>query len=69
MLFCLLPRGFSNREMRDYLAPLLGREPSHMTPGRITYDLRRLLLHGFIERLPTATATASPTLGCVRRCS
>lgn len=52
VLFCLLPRGFSNREMRDYLAPLLGWDPSRMTPGKMTYDLRRLRLHGFIERQP-----------------
>ncbi len=32
--------------------PLLGLEPSHLTPGRLTYDLRRLRLHGLIERIP-----------------
>ena len=34
------------------LAPLLGKTPSQLTPGRITYDLRRLRLHGLIERIP-----------------
>jgi hypothetical protein len=52
VLFCLLPRGFSNRDLRERLAPLLGIDPGAMTPGRMTYDLRRLRLHGLIERLP-----------------
>jgi hypothetical protein len=52
VLFCLLPRGFTNRDLRQHLAPLLGLAPSHLTAGRMTYDLRRLRLHGLIERLP-----------------
>jgi hypothetical protein len=35
-----------------HLAPLLGLDPSRMTQGRMSYDLRRLRLHGLIERLP-----------------
>jgi hypothetical protein len=52
LLFVLLPHGFSNRDLRDNLAPLLGLDPSALSPGRMTYDLRRLRLHGLIERLP-----------------
>jgi hypothetical protein len=52
VLFCLLPRGFSNRDLRERLAPLLGLDPGAMTPGRMTYDLRRLRLHGLIARIP-----------------
>jgi hypothetical protein len=52
VLFCLLPRGFSNRDLRERLAPLLGLEPGAMTPGRMSYDLRRLRLHGLIARVP-----------------
>jgi hypothetical protein len=52
VLFCLLPRGFSNRDLRERLAPLLGLDPGALTPGRMTYDLRRLRLHGLIARLP-----------------
>lgn len=52
VLFCLLPQGFSNRELRELLAPLLGLDPSRMTQGRMTYDLRRLRLHGLIRRIP-----------------
>ena len=52
VLFCLLPQGFANKEVRERLALLLGLDPSTMTPGRMTYDLRRLRLHGLIARLP-----------------
>jgi hypothetical protein len=50
LVFRLLPRGFCNRELREHLAPLLGEEPSALTPGRMTYQLRRLRLHGLIVR-------------------
>jgi hypothetical protein len=52
LVFRLLPRGFSNRDLRDHWAPLLGKTPEAMTPGQMTYHLRRLRLHGLIERLP-----------------
>ena len=52
VVFRLLPTGFSNRDLREHLAPLLGLAPSQLPPGRMTYDLRRLRLHGLIERLP-----------------
>jgi hypothetical protein len=52
LVFRLLPRGFSNRELRDHWAPLLGKAPQSITPGQMTYHLRRLRLHGLIARLP-----------------
>jgi hypothetical protein len=52
LLFQLLPAGFSNRNLRDSLAPLLGQQPADLTPGRMTYHLRRLRLHAMIERIP-----------------
>jgi len=52
LAFVLLPRGFSSAELRAQLAPLLGLDPSQLTSGRLSYDLRRLRLHGLIERLP-----------------
>jgi hypothetical protein len=52
LLFPLLPRGFSNRDLRQQLAPLLGQLPEKLTPGRMTYQLRRLRLHGMIQRIP-----------------
>jgi hypothetical protein len=51
-VFRLLPRGFTNTDLRTHLAPLLGKDPGHMTSGQMTYDLRRLRLHGLIERIP-----------------
>lgn len=50
--FRLLPRGFSNRDLRERLGLLLGQRVGHITPGRMTYDLRRLRLHGLIRRIP-----------------
>jgi len=52
VVFRLLPHGFRNADLRAHLAPLLGLAPADMTPGRMTYDLRRLRLHGLIERIP-----------------
>jgi hypothetical protein len=52
LVFRLLPRGFSNRELRDHWAPLMGITPETMTQGQMSYQLRRLRLHGLIERLP-----------------
>jgi len=52
LVFRLLPRGFSHRELREHLAPLLGVQPGELTQGRMTYQLRRLRLHGLIERRP-----------------
>ena len=51
-LFRLLPRGFTNRDLRTCLAPLLGLTPEAMTSGQISYDLRRLRIHGLIQRIP-----------------
>ncbi|HET9969545.1 MAG TPA: hypothetical protein VFQ68_15020 [Streptosporangiaceae bacterium] len=51
-VFRLLPHGFTNRDLRTCLAPLLGLTPGAMTSGQLTYDLRRLRIHGLIERIP-----------------
>jgi len=52
VLFRLLPSGFAHRDLREQVAALTGQRPESITPGRMTYDLRRLRLHGFIERTP-----------------
>ena len=52
LLFRLSPRGFSNRDLRVHVAELLALAPEQFTPGQMTYDLRRLRLHGLIERIP-----------------
>lgn len=52
LVFRLLPHGFSNRDLRHHWAPLRGVTPQSMTQGQLTYQLRRLRLHGLIERIP-----------------
>jgi len=51
-MFALLPNGFLNREVREHVSQLLGLAPDYYTPGKMTYDLRRLRLHGLIKRMP-----------------
>ena len=50
--------GFTNASLRGLVAGLLGRDYS---TNQMTYDLRRLRLHGLIERIPhTNTYTLTP---------
>jgi hypothetical protein len=49
--FSFQPMGFANKNLRPRFAQLLGVPPSAMTQGRMTYQLRRLRLRGFIERI------------------
>jgi len=51
-LFALSPTGFRHRDVRTPIAQLLGRDPDQYAAGQMTYDLRRLRLHGLIERVP-----------------
>jgi hypothetical protein len=51
-LVALAPTGFRHRDLRTHVAQLLGRDPEASAPGPMTYDLRRLRLHGLIERVP-----------------
>ena len=51
-VFRLLPHGFTNAQLRIHVAGLLGLPAQAISAGRMTYDLRRLRLHGLIERLP-----------------
>src|SRR5215217_4163138 len=51
-VFSLQLQGFTNSELRALLAPMLGLDPATYPAGRMTYDLRRLRLHGIIERIP-----------------
>ena len=63
VLFCLQPRGFRNCQLRPLLAQLLAISESQITPGRISYDLRRLRLHGLIERIPKSHRYRLTTTG------
>jgi hypothetical protein len=52
LLFVFQTEGFASKQLRGPLAQLLGLDPATMTQARMTYDLRRLRLHGIIERIP-----------------
>ena len=52
LMYDLLPAGFSNRQLRTHLAQLLGQPEENLTQGRMSYHLRRLRLHGLIQRIP-----------------
>ncbi len=52
ILFRQLPEGFRAADMRRHLAALSGNHPDSISQGAITYQLRRLRLHGLIERVP-----------------
>ncbi|MGH3444466.1 MAG: hypothetical protein ACRDPB_03740 [Nocardioidaceae bacterium] len=49
LVFRLLPDGFTNRDLRGLAAQLLGKV---LSAGQMTYDLRRLRVHGLIVRRP-----------------
>ncbi len=51
-LFRLQPAGFRNAELRALTAQLRGLPDNAMSAGQMTYDLRRLRVHGLIERVP-----------------
>jgi DNA-binding transcriptional ArsR family regulator len=52
ILFRQLAQGFRAADLRQHLAALSGRDPTSISQGAITYQLRRLRLHGLIERMP-----------------
>jgi hypothetical protein len=52
LMYDLLPTGFSNRQLRARLAELLGQPEENLPQGRMSYHLRRLRLHGLIQRIP-----------------
>jgi hypothetical protein len=54
ILFRQLAEGFRAADLRYHLAALSGRDPDAISQGAITYQLRRLRLHGLIERLPNS---------------
>src|SRR5260370_41533533 len=62
-VFRLLPHGFTNRNLRTHLAPLLVLTPVDMTSGQISYDLRRLRPHGLIPPIPPSFRYLGTTAG------
>jgi hypothetical protein len=63
VLFSMQTQGFNNAQLRAHLATLLGDDPEHYSAGRMTYDLRRLRLHGLIERVPKTNRYQVSTQG------
>jgi hypothetical protein len=56
--------GFTNRSLRGLVAGLLGRD---YTTSQMTYDLRRLRLHGLIERVPHTNTYVTTGRGAPNR--
>lgn len=54
ILFRQLAQGFRSADLRQHLAALCARDPQSISQGAMTYQLRRLRLHGLIERLPNS---------------
>jgi hypothetical protein len=52
LVLSILTPAFKQAQLKERLARLLGLDPSTMTRGRMSYQLRRLRLHGLIARLP-----------------
>src|SRR5262249_27113110 len=52
LCFRLFPGVFSSRDLRDNWAPLWGKAPIDMPRGQMGSHVRRLRLHGLIERIP-----------------
>jgi hypothetical protein len=51
LMMSLKIEGFRNRQLRPLLAQYIGVNECDITPGRMSYDLRRLRLHKLIERI------------------
>jgi hypothetical protein len=51
VLFSVQTQGFTHAQLRTHLASLLGASLDHYSPARMSYDLRRLRLHGLIQRI------------------
>jgi hypothetical protein len=54
ILFRQLAQGFRAADLRQHLAALSGDDEASISQGAITYQLRRLRLHGLIERVPNS---------------
>jgi hypothetical protein len=63
VLFSLQPQGFRNKELRPLLAQALGLDCQEITQGKTSYDLRRLRLHGLIERIAHTHRYQLTTIG------
>ncbi len=62
-LFTLPSIGFRHRELRQHVAQLLGLDADRYGSRQMTYALRRLRLHGLIERIPSTHRYRLTALG------
>jgi predicted MarR family transcription regulator len=62
-LFALSPTGFRHRDVRLHIAQLLGYDTDQYAASQMTYDLRRLRLHGLIDRVPHSHRYRITSLG------
>jgi hypothetical protein len=62
-LFPLAPTGFRHRDFRQHVAQLHRQDPTTYSASAMTYDLRRLRLHGLIERGPKTHRYQVTSLG------
>jgi hypothetical protein len=63
LLFRLQPQGFRHADLRNHLAALSGIPREEIQQGAMTYQLRRLRLHGMIERVPGTHRYCVTSLG------
>jgi len=63
VMFVFVACGFTNQDLRQAYAVLLGLRPGQIGPGRMSYELRRLRLHGLIERVPKTHRYRLTSLG------
>jgi len=61
--FAHLPRGLTNRALRQQVADLLGLDPDGYSAAQMSYDLRRLRLNGLIARIPHSYRYVVTTYG------
>jgi len=52
LIFRLQPNGFNNADLRALTSELRGLTDRDASASQMTYDLRRLRVHGLIERIP-----------------
>jgi len=63
--FLLNVNGFRHRDIRERVAQLLGLDSGVYRAGQMTYDLRRLRLHGLIQRIASTHRYRITTNGAI----
>ena len=64
LLFLLVQGTFTNKDLREHLAPLLGKKPSQLTPGRTPTTYVGCASMASPSASQKLTATASPPRDC-----